>query len=161
MLFAMQSGSSFFDVEGLHRLAPQSVCRSPADVVNLPKFADSPVPSSSPCATTSKWSLVFRIRLRSASTTLWPAKWPQWSSCAPLGCLVPKYTVLAYVGQHGEDRVHLYGIYERYETQRCMAGAGGIGYHYYARDLEKVAGRAAIPLKDESFCVCPDMRVPM
>ena len=35
----------------------------------------------------------------------------------------PSIRILAYVGQRGEDREH-YGIYERYETQRCMAGTG-------------------------------------
>ena len=80
--------------------------------------------------------------------------------------------MIACVGQRGEDRVHPYDIYERYETQRCMAGAGGIGYCfslaptcsaqsqtmslyflaggslYYAHDLVKVPRRAAILLKD-------------
>ncbi|KAH9984925.1 hypothetical protein BJV77DRAFT_1062084 [Russula vinacea] len=35
------------------------------------------------------------------------------------------------------------------------------GSLYYAHDLEKVARRAAIPLKDERFCVGPDTRLPM
>lgn len=33
------------------------------------------------------------------------------------------------------------------------------GNLYYARDLEKVAGRSGIPLKDERFCVGPDTRL--
>ena len=32
---------------------------------------------------------------------------------------------------------------------------------YYAHDLEKVARRAVIPLKDGRFCVGPDTRLPM
>ena len=35
------------------------------------------------------------------------------------------------------------------------------GSLYYAHDLEKVAGRATIPLRDEQFCVGPDTRLPM
>ena len=35
------------------------------------------------------------------------------------------------------------------------------GSLYYAHDLEKVARRAGIPLKDERFCVGPDTRLPM
>lgn len=35
------------------------------------------------------------------------------------------------------------------------------GSLYYARDLEKVAGRAAIPLEDVRFCVGPNTRLPM
>lgn len=35
------------------------------------------------------------------------------------------------------------------------------GSLYYTDDLEKVAGRTAIPLKDERFCVGPDARLHM
>jgi aminoglycoside phosphotransferase (APT) family kinase protein len=35
------------------------------------------------------------------------------------------------------------------------------GSLYYTDDLEKVAGRTAIPLKDERFCVGPDTRLHM
>ena len=35
------------------------------------------------------------------------------------------------------------------------------GSLYYAHDLEKVVGKAAIPLKDEHFCIGPDTRLPM
>ena len=69
-----------------------------------------------------------------------------------------------------EEQVQLYGIYERYETQRCMVGADIIsvlrqlarlaftagGSLYYVHDLENVTGRAAILLKDERFRVGPE-----
>ena len=35
------------------------------------------------------------------------------------------------------------------------------GSLYYAHDLEKVAGGPGIPLKDERFCVGPDVRLPL
>ncbi|KZT03136.1 uncharacterized protein LAESUDRAFT_762129 [Laetiporus sulphureus 93-53] len=35
------------------------------------------------------------------------------------------------------------------------------GSLYYAKDLEKVAGRPGIPLEDEHFCVGPDTRLPL
>ncbi|KAF9443506.1 hypothetical protein P691DRAFT_842333 [Macrolepiota fuliginosa MF-IS2] len=91
MLFVTQSGSSFSASRGYVNLR-----RSPLVEVLLMLSTyqnslrvDLTVPSSSPCATTSKWSLVFRTRLRATSTTLWPAKWPQWNSSVPPGCLFP------------------------------------------------------------------------
>lgn len=33
------------------------------------------------------------------------------------------------------------------------------GSLYYARDLEKVAGRSGISLENERLCVCPDTRL--
>ena len=35
------------------------------------------------------------------------------------------------------------------------------GSLYYAKDLEKVAGRPGIPLEDNHFCVGPDTRLPL
>ncbi|EED83412.1 predicted protein [Postia placenta Mad-698-R] len=47
------------------------------------------------------------------------------------------------------------------ESQLMSISFPAGGSLYYAHDLEKVAGRAAIPLKDERFCVGPDTRLPM
>lgn len=33
------------------------------------------------------------------------------------------------------------------------------GSLYYAQDLERVAGKPGIPLKDERFCIGPDVRL--
>jgi hypothetical protein len=35
------------------------------------------------------------------------------------------------------------------------------GSLYYAQDLERVAGKAGIPHKDERFCIGPDVRLPL
>ena len=124
MLFATQGGGSFSTSRGyvdLQRSPLVEVLLMSSTYQSSPR-ADSTVPSSSPCATTSKWSLVFRTQLRFPSTTLWLPF--LWAPCS-LGI-----QILACVGQLGEDQVHLYGICERYETQRSMAGAGGIGYRF-------------------------------
>ena len=47
------------------------------------------------------------------------------------------------------------------ESQMMSISFPAGGSLYYAHDLEKVTGRAAIPLKDERFCVGPDTRLPM
>ncbi|OCB90939.1 hypothetical protein A7U60_g1850 [Sanghuangporus baumii] len=47
------------------------------------------------------------------------------------------------------------------ESQMMSISFPAGGSLYYTHDLEKVAGRAAIPLKDERFCVGPDTRLPM
>ena len=47
------------------------------------------------------------------------------------------------------------------ESQMMSISFPAGGSLYYAHDLEKVAGRAAIPLKDERFCVGPDTRMSM
>ena len=40
----------------------------------------------------------------------------------------------------------------------CFPAGGSL---YYAQDLERVARKAGIPLKDRRFCVGPDVRVPL
>jgi len=35
------------------------------------------------------------------------------------------------------------------------------GSLYYAKDLEKVARKPGIPLKDACFCIGPDIRLPL
>ena len=119
MLFAMQSGSSFSTSRGYIDL--RFVCRSPADVVNLLKLAEG--------VFTRTFLIALRDVLQVVAPSLYPATVSKYYAVASevatmefvrfQGCLFPRYTVLAYVGQRGEDRIHLYGIYERCETQRC------------------------------------------
>ncbi|KAF8641420.1 hypothetical protein AX16_009981 [Volvariella volvacea WC 439] len=40
----------------------------------------------------------------------------------------------------------------------CLSAGGSL---YYAQDLERVVGRPGIPLKDERFCIGPDVRLPL
>jgi aminoglycoside phosphotransferase (APT) family kinase protein len=40
----------------------------------------------------------------------------------------------------------------------CFPAGGSL---YYAHDLERVAGRPGIPLKDDRFCIGPDVRLPL
>ncbi len=47
------------------------------------------------------------------------------------------------------------------ESQMMSISFPAGGSLYYTHDLEKVARRAVIPLKDEHFCVGPDVRLPM
>ena len=62
-----------FNADGLCRVAARPVDQSRADIVELVQArprAGLTVRSSSPCATASKWSRIFRIRLRFPSTAL-------------------------------------------------------------------------------------------
>jgi hypothetical protein len=102
------------------------------------------------------------------------------------GLHVPRgLRLLSFVGQSCQDGIFRHGVYRRYEAQRPVAGAGGTGYRsvlsqlaqlesrmmsipfpaggslYYTNDLDKVAGRTGIPLRDERFCVGPDARLHM
>jgi hypothetical protein len=47
------------------------------------------------------------------------------------------------------------------ESQMMSISFPAGGSLYYAHDLNKVAGRATVLLKDERFCVGPDVRLPM
>ena len=59
------------------------------------------------------------------------------------------------------DIVSLLRQLAQLESQMMSISFPAGGSLYYAHDLEKVAGKAAIPLKDERFCVGPDTRLPM
>jgi len=47
------------------------------------------------------------------------------------------------------------------ESQMMSISFPAGGSLYYAHDMEKVARRAVIPLKDKRFCVGPDTRLPL
>ena len=59
------------------------------------------------------------------------------------------------------DIVSLLRQLAQLESQMMSISFPAGGSLYYAHDLEKVAGKAAISLKDERFCVGPDTRLPM
>ncbi|KAH9949736.1 protein kinase subdomain-containing protein PKL/CAK/Fmp29 [Amylocystis lapponica] len=177
-----------FDVEGLRRLAAQSVGRSPADVVNLTKLAEGGFNRTFLVTLRDDFQMVVRIP--------YPAMVPKYYAVASevatmeflrsSGLPVPqvygyspasdnaakteyifmefmKGTKLSDVWlELGEsDIVSILRQLAQLESQMMSISFPAGGSLYYAHDLEKVAGRAAIPLKDERFCVGPDTRLPM
>ncbi|KAJ7221939.1 kinase-like domain-containing protein [Mycena rebaudengoi] len=225
--------SLIFDVEGLRRLAAQSVGRSPADVVNLSKLAEGgfnrtflitlrddfqmvariPYPATLPkyyaVASEVATISVAAVRFRSGSAQIFPnleldlrfgsGKFPNLgpdpgfrSSSATMeflrssGLPVPQVYGYSPVSDNAAKTEYIFMEFMRgtklsnvwlelgesdivsilrqlaqLEAQMMSISFPAGGSLYYAHDLEKVAGRVAIPLKDERFCVGPDTRLPM
>ncbi len=177
-----------FDVEGLRRLAAQSVDRSPADVVNLSKLAEGGFNRTFLITLRDDFQMVARIPY---PTTV-PRYYAVASEVATMeflrspGLPVPQvygyspgsdnaakteYIFMEFMRgtklsdvwvELGEsDIVSILRQLAQLESQMMSISFPAGGSLYYAHDLEKVAGRAAIPLKDERFCVGPDTRLPM
>ncbi|KAI0260799.1 kinase-like domain-containing protein [Gloeopeniophorella convolvens] len=177
-----------FDVEGLRRLAAQSVGRSPADVVNLSKLAEGgfnrtflitlcddfqmvariPYPATVPKYYAVASEVATMELLRSSGLPV-----PQVYGYSPASDNAAKteYIFMEFIRgtklsdvwlELGEsDIVSILRQLAQLESQMMSISFPAGGSLYYAHDLEKVAGRAAIPLKDERFCVGPDTRLPM
>ena len=177
-----------FDVEGLRRLAAQSVGRSPADVVNLSKLAEGGFNRTFLITLRDDFQVVARIP--------YPVTVPKYYAVASevatmeflhsSGLPVPQiygysptsdnaakteYIFMEFMRgtklsdvwlELGEsDMVSILRQLAQLESQMMSISFPAGGSLYYAHDLEKVAGRATIPLKDERFCVGPDTRLPM
>jgi hypothetical protein len=177
-----------FDVEGLRRLAAQSVGRSPADVVSLSKLAEGGFNRTFLITLRDDFQMVARIP--------YPATVPKYYAVASevatmeflrsSGLPVPQvyghspasdnaakteYIFMEFIRgtklsdvwlELGEsDIVSILRQLAQLESQMMSISFPAGGSLYYAHDLEKVARRAAIPLKDERFCVGPDTRLPM
>ncbi|KAL5523379.1 hypothetical protein ACEPAF_1646 [Sanghuangporus sanghuang] len=177
-----------FDVEGLRRLAAQSVGRSPADVVNLSKLAEGgfnrtflitlrddfqmvariPYPSTVPKYYAVASEVATMEFLRSSGLPV-----PQVYGYSPASdnAANTEYIFMEFMRgtklsdvwlELGEwDIVSILRQLVQLESQMMSISFPAGGSLYYTHDLEKVAGRAAIPLKDERFCVGPDTRLPM
>ncbi|KAL5522495.1 hypothetical protein ACEPAG_8511 [Sanghuangporus baumii] len=177
-----------FNVDGLCRLAAQSVDRSPDDVVDLEKLAEG------------GFNRVFLVTMRGGFQML---------ARIPYPVMVPKYFAVAsevatmsYLRSSGLPIPRVYGyspesdnvaeteyifmeflrgtkladiwfelkeeeiisvfrqLAELESKMMTIAFPAG-GSLYYTQDMEKVAGRPGIPLEDTRFCVGPDTRLPL
>lgn len=177
-----------FDVEELYRLPAQSVGRSPADVVHLSKLAEGgfnrtflitlcddfqmvariPYPTTLPKYYAVASEVATMEFLRSSGLPV-----PQVYGYSPVSDNTAKteYIFMEFVRgtklsdvwlELGEsDIVSILRQLVQLESQLMSISFPAGGSLYYTHDLEKLAGRAAIPLKDERFCVGPDTRLPM
>ena len=177
-----------FDVEGLRRLAAHSVGRSPADVVNLSKLAEGgfnrtflitlrddfqmvariPYPATVPKYYAVASEVATMEFLRSSGLPV-----PQVYGYSPASDNAAKteYIFMEFMRgtklsdvwlELGEsDIVSILRQLAQLESQMMSISFPAGGSLYYAHDLKKMAGRGAIPLKDERFCVGPDTRLPM
>ncbi|KDR68632.1 hypothetical protein GALMADRAFT_78401 [Galerina marginata CBS 339.88] len=177
-----------FDVEGLLRLAAQSVGRSSADVVDISKvdegrfnrtflitmrdhfqmIARVPYPVTVPKYFAVASEVATMDFLRSSGLPV-----PQVYGYSPVSDNVAntEYIFMEFISGENLDDVwqeleeldiasimrQLVQLESRMMSISFPAG----GSLYYTHDLEKVPGRAAIPLEDERFCVGPDTRLPM
>ncbi|KAK0185249.1 protein kinase subdomain-containing protein PKL/CAK/Fmp29 [Armillaria mellea] len=166
-----------FDVEGLRRLAVQSVGQSLADVVNLSKLAEGGFNRSFLITLHDDFQMVARIP--------YPATVPKYYAVASEvatmeflrapGLPVPQVYGYSPVSDNAAQTEYIFMEFMRGtklsdvwlelgdpDISRMMSisfPAGGS--LYYAHDLEKVGGRAGILLKDARFCVGLDTRLPM
>lgn len=177
-----------FNVDGLCRLAAESVNRSPDDIVNLAKLAEGgfnriflitmhdgfqmvariPYPATVPKYYTVASEVATMTLLRSSGL---PIPKVYGYSPAPDNAAETEYIFMEFVRGTKLSDVWLdLGKREIISVLRQLAQleskvmsisfpAGGS--LYYAQDLEKVAGGPGIPLEDERFCVGPDVSLPL
>ena len=177
-----------FDVEGLDRLAAQSVGRSPADVINLSKLAEGgfnrtflitlrddfqmvariPYPATVPKYYAVASEVATMEFLRSSGLPL-----PQIYGYSPTSDNAAKteYILMEFIRgtklsdvwlQLGDsDIISIVRQLAQLESQMMSISFPAGGSLYYAHDLEKMAGKDAVPLKDKRFCIGPDTRLPM
>ncbi|KAI5120426.1 hypothetical protein M0805_006925 [Coniferiporia weirii] len=177
-----------FDVEGLRRLAAQFVGRSPADIVNLSKLAEGgfnrtflitmrdnfqmvarvPYPATVPKYYAVASEVATMEFLRSSGLPV-----PEVYGYSPASDNAAKteYIFMEFIRgtklsdvwlELGEsDIISILRQLVQLESQMMSISFPAGGSLYYAHDLEKVAAKAAIPLKNERFCIGPETRLPM
>ena len=175
-----------FNVDGLRRLAAQSVYRSPADIVDLVKLAEGgfnrtflitmrdgfkmvariPYPATVPkyYAVASE---VATMDLRRSSGLPTPKVYgysPEPDNVAGTEYIFMEFiqgTKLSNIWRNLGDQQIISVLRQLTQLESKMMSipfpAGGS--LYYPQDLEKVTRGAGIPLEDERFCVGPDTRV--
>ncbi|EJD08141.1 protein kinase subdomain-containing protein PKL/CAK/Fmp29 [Fomitiporia mediterranea MF3/22] len=175
-----------FDVEGLCQLAAQSVGRSPADVINFSKLAEGGFNRTFLITLRDGFQMVARIPypvtvpkyyavasevatmdfLRSSGLPV-----PQVYGYSPTSENAAKTEYIIMEWMKGtklsdvwlelgdSDIVSILHQLAQLESQMMSISFPASGSLYYSHDLEKVSGRATIPLKDERFCVGPDTRL--
>ncbi|KAK7685389.1 hypothetical protein QCA50_011252 [Cerrena zonata] len=177
-----------FNVDGLCRLAAESVNQSPDDVVNVSKLAEGGFNRTFLITLQDNFQMVARIP--------YPVTVPKFyavaSEVATLeflrssGIPVPKiygyspdsensagteYIFMQYIQGSNlrdvwpslSDQEVISVVHQLTQLESVMMSlsfpAGGS--LYFTKDLEKVASGLGIPLEDERFCVGPDTRLPL
>ena len=177
-----------FDVEGLRRLAAQSVDRSPADVVNLSKLAEGgfnrsflitlrdgfqmvariPYPATVPkyYAVASEVATMDFLRSSGLPTPKIYGYSPEADNAAGTEYIFMEYvrgTKLsdAWLSLGEQEVISVLRQLTQLESKMMSLSFPAGGSLYYTQDLEKVARGLGVPLEDERFCVGPDTRLPL
>lgn len=175
-----------FNVDGLCRLAAQSVDRSPDDIVEFTKLAEG--------GANRIFLITMRDGLRMVARIPYPVTAPRYytvaSEVATMALLrsnelpIPKVYGYSPVPDNAAETEYIFMEFvEGSKLSEVWRGLGeqeiisvlrqltqleskimsipfpAGGSLYYAHDLEKVAGGSGIPLTDERFCVGPDVRL--
>jgi len=177
-----------FNVDGLRRLAAESVDRSPDDIVDLKKLAEGGFNRTFLITMRGGFQMVARIPypvtipkyfavasevatmelLRSSGL---PIPKVYGYSPAPDNAAETEYIFMEFVQgtslsdiwfDLGEgDIISISRQLAELESKMMSITFPAGGSLYCTKDLEKVAGRPGIPLEDERFCVGPDTRLPL
>ncbi|KAK0186999.1 protein kinase subdomain-containing protein PKL/CAK/Fmp29 [Armillaria mellea] len=159
-----------FNVNGLSRLAAESVGRSPDDIVGFEKLAEG------------GFNHIFLITMRDDFQLVAPKSDFLHSSGLPIPNIYGYSPTLdnvaetEYIFMEFVNSMKLSDIWFDLEERQivsvvrqlvqleakmmsaCFPAGGSL---YYAQDLERVAGRPGIPLEDERFCIGLDVRLPL
>ena len=175
-----------FNINGLRRLAAQSVDRSPDDIVNLAKLAEGRFNRTFLITMCDGFQMVARIP--------YPAMVPKYYTIASevatmaflrsSGLPIPKVYGYSPVPENAAETEYIFmefvqgtklsqiwfDLGEReilsvscqlaqLESKMMSVSFPAGGSLYYTQDLENVTGGPGIPLEDECFCVGPDTRL--
>ena len=177
-----------FNVDELRRLAAESVNREPDDIVDLKKLAEGgfnrtflitmrcgfqmvariPYPATEPKYFAVASEVATITFLRSCGLPV-----PEIYGYSPAAdnAAGTEYVFMEFIqgsdlsdvwfdlGQ--EDVISITRQIAELESQMMQIPFPAGGSLYHTKDLEKVAGRPGIKLKDERFCVGPDTRLPL
>jgi hypothetical protein len=177
-----------FNVDGLRRLAAESVDRSPDDIVDLKKLAEGgfnrtflitmrggfqmvariPYPITVPKYFAVASEVATMALLRSSGL---PIPEVYGYSPVPDNAAETEYIFMEFVEgtslsdiwfDLGEgDIISISRQLAELESKMMSITFPAGGSLYYTKDLEKVATRPGIPLEDERFCLGPDTRLPL
>ncbi|TBU29340.1 protein kinase subdomain-containing protein PKL/CAK/Fmp29 [Dichomitus squalens] len=172
-----------FNVDGLCRLAAQSVDRSPDDIIDLTKLAEGgfnrtflitmrdgfqmvariPYPATVPKDLAVASEAATMALLRSSGL---PVPEVYGYSPVPDNAAETEYIFMEFVkgttlsdvwfDLEEEEIVPVMRQVVEFESKMMSISFPAGGSLYYAHDLEKLVGRPGIPLEDERFCVGPD-----
>ncbi|KIK20210.1 hypothetical protein PISMIDRAFT_106239 [Pisolithus microcarpus 441] len=177
-----------FNVDGLRRLAAESVGRSPDDMVDLRKHAEGglnriflitmrdgfrmvariPYPAAILKYFTVASEVATMALLRSSGL---PIPEVYGYSPAPDNVAETEYIFMEFVegtnlghewfGLEEGDIISISRQLAELESKMMSIAFPAGGSLYYTKDLEKVAGRPGVPLDDKRFCVGPDISLPL
>jgi len=177
-----------FNVNGLSRLAAESVDRSPDDIVSLEKLAEGGFNRTFLITMRDDFQLIARIPY----LVTVPKPYAVASEVATMdflrssGLPIPNVYGYSPTSDNAAETEHIFmefvdgtklsdiwfDLGERevesvvrqlvqLETKMMSVSFPAGGSLYYVQDLERVAGKPGIPLKDERFCIGPDVRLPL